>query len=129
MDGQSARIDFEAGHADTRALLESALPALAQALREDGLQLDRSTVVQVADLPAPTASADAGSPNGGGSAPGRDGAADSSGRGGVSGAPGAPGRAGRLGPGGAGGGGSVLPGWDPLAARVAPRAGGLDLYA
>jgi flagellar hook-length control protein FliK len=40
-----ARIQFEAAHAGTRALIEQSLPTLAQSLRDDGLQLAASSVV------------------------------------------------------------------------------------
>jgi hypothetical protein len=40
-----ARIQFEAVHASTRALIEQSLPTLAQSLRDDGLQLAASSVV------------------------------------------------------------------------------------
>ncbi len=66
MDGQKAQINFEASHAETRALLEAALPALAQSLQDDGLQLERSSVVQVVDLPAEPPTLGAGSQGAGG---------------------------------------------------------------
>ena len=66
MDGQKAQINFEASHAETRALLEAALPALAQSLQDDGLQLERSSVVQVVDLPAEPPTLGAGSQGPGG---------------------------------------------------------------
>jgi flagellar hook-length control protein FliK len=44
LDGTQARIDFGAATDSTRALLEQALPALAEALQADGLQLAASSV-------------------------------------------------------------------------------------
>lgn len=126
MEGQSARIDFEASHADTRALLESALPALAEALQGEGLQLDRGTVVQVADLPVPTSmAANADASRQGGQPPGREGMPEAPLHAGAAAASVA---AARGGPAGADSP-RPLPGWDPLARRTPSRAGGLDLYA
>lgn len=44
VDGNQASIDFSAARPETRALLESAMASLADALRQDGLELGASSV-------------------------------------------------------------------------------------
>lgn len=46
LDGQQAQISFHAEHGETRAVLESSLPELAGALREQGLTLSGGGVFQ-----------------------------------------------------------------------------------
>lgn len=46
VDGQQARIEFQADQADTRAVLERSLPDLAAALRDSGLTLSGGGVFQ-----------------------------------------------------------------------------------
>lgn len=125
-----ARIQFEAAHAGTRALIEQSLPTLAQSLRDDGLQLAASSVVA-----PPTAAQDLG-------ASAQGGQSDSSGQGwaGANGADGGaagrdPGRhagqagGARRGPGALSGVSDLAgPLTRPVAARLQP-AGRLDLYA
>lgn len=125
-----ARIQFEAAHAGTRALIEQSLPTLAQSLRDDGLQLAASSVVA-----PPTAAQDLG-------ASAQGGQSDSSGQGwaGANGADGGaagrdPGRhagqagGARRGPGALSGVGDLAgPLTRPVAARL-QSAGRLDLYA
>lgn len=48
MNGQEARLELGAAHAETRALLDASLPALTEAFRADGLVL---AATQVSDLP------------------------------------------------------------------------------
>lgn len=54
MNGQEARIDLGAAHAQTRAMLDASLPALTEAFRADGLVLAAS---QVSDWQDPRAGA------------------------------------------------------------------------
>ena len=46
VEGQQARIEFQADQADTRAVLERSLPDLAAALRDSGLTLSGGGVFQ-----------------------------------------------------------------------------------
>lgn len=46
LDGQQAQVSFHAEHSETRAVLESSLPELAGALREQGLTLSGGGVFQ-----------------------------------------------------------------------------------
>jgi flagellar hook-length control protein FliK len=46
LEGQQARIEFQADQADTRAVLERSLPDLAAALRDSGLTLSGGGVFQ-----------------------------------------------------------------------------------
>jgi flagellar hook-length control protein FliK len=62
MNGQEARIDLGAAHAQTRAMLDASLPALTEAFRADGLVLAAS---QVSDWQDPRAgAATTGNPGG-----------------------------------------------------------------
>ncbi|MFM2056513.1 MAG: flagellar hook-length control protein [Pseudomonadota bacterium] len=111
-----ARIQFEAAHAGTRALIEQSLPTLAQSLRDDGLQLAASSVVA-----PPAAAQDLG-------ASAQGGQPDQPGQG-WAGANGADSGAAGRGPGALSGVGDLAgPVARPAPARLQP-AGRLDLYA
>ncbi|MEO8297174.1 MAG: flagellar hook-length control protein FliK [Burkholderiales bacterium] len=112
----AAHIDIAAAHAATRELLQAGLPALADALRADGLTLASSQVSDGAWAGGGTATG--GFDQAGGGAGQRGGSPSSEGYRGNTGWPGA---APQAGPGNS-------PGWLPGPGRGSGR-GGLDLYA
>lgn len=137
LHGSEARIELGAALADTRALLDASMPALAEALRADGLVLAASQVSEwrsdSSGSSATDAGSNAGSNNGSQSAAwAGDGAASNSRQGAGSGSRG-------------GGGSDRQPAGEPLrmawpatgagpaeASAAPPRRsglGGLDLYA
>lgn len=135
LDGNQARIDFGATTGSTRELLEQALPALAEALQADGLQLAASSVVsEVSDADAAFGGAgsgrdeagagagqgDAGSGRPGGWGQQSESGAAPAGRGPLpAGSPLQPGR-----------GGDAPPGWgEQRPADLSSGLRGLDLYA
>jgi flagellar hook-length control protein FliK len=73
LDGTQAQVDFSAAHAATRQALQDAVPALASALRENGLTLTGGGVFDQARDPRGDARQDRPSPWAGGDRPEADG--------------------------------------------------------
>jgi flagellar hook-length control protein FliK len=75
LDGTQAQVDFSAAHAATRQALQDAVPALASALRENGLTLTGGGVFEQAREQRGDARQDGSGPPAGGSRTPLDGAA------------------------------------------------------